>query len=62
MPRLLNLANLFTLARLALLPFILRDILEGRHVAALQLFFAAALLAICVPAFFAKCMYLVVTG
>jgi cardiolipin synthase len=43
MPRLLNLANLFTLARLALLPFILRDILEGRHVAALQLFFAAAL-------------------
>ncbi len=43
MPRWLNLANLFTLARLALLPFILRDILEGRHVAALELFFAAAL-------------------
>jgi cardiolipin synthase len=43
MLRWLNLANLFTLARLALVPFILRDILEGRHVAALQLFFVAAI-------------------
>jgi cardiolipin synthase (CMP-forming) len=43
MPRWLNLANLFTLVRLALVPFILGDILQGRHVAALQLFFAASL-------------------
>ena len=43
MPRWLNLANLFTLARIALVPFILRDILEGRNVAALQLFFAASI-------------------
>lgn len=42
MPRWLNLANLFTLARIALVPFILRAILESRHVAALELFFVAS--------------------
>lgn len=42
MPRWLNLANLFTLSRLVLTPFIVRDILEGRHTRALLLFFIAA--------------------
>ena len=43
MPAWLNLANLFTLARLALVPFVLRDIIAGRHERALVLFFVAAL-------------------
>jgi cardiolipin synthase len=43
MPRWINLANLFTFTRLALVPVIVHAILEGRNVAALQLFFAAAL-------------------
>jgi cardiolipin synthase len=38
-----NLANLFTVARLVLVPFVVNAILDGRHVLALQLFFAAAL-------------------
>ena len=38
-----NLANLFTLARIVLVPFVVNAILDGRHVLALQLFFAAAL-------------------
>ncbi|HTP35717.1 MAG TPA: CDP-alcohol phosphatidyltransferase family protein [Candidatus Acidoferrales bacterium] len=42
MPRWLNLANLFTLSRLVMTPFIIRDILEGRHTRALVLFFVAA--------------------
>lgn len=42
MPRWLTLANLFTLARLAATPFIIRDILDGRHTRALVLFFLAA--------------------
>jgi cardiolipin synthase len=42
MPRWLNLANLFTLSRLALTPFIVRDILDGHHTRALVLFFIAA--------------------
>jgi cardiolipin synthase len=42
MPRWLNLANLFTLSRLVLTPFIVRDILEARHAHALVLFFIAA--------------------
>jgi cardiolipin synthase (CMP-forming) len=42
MARTLNLANLFTLSRLALIPWILRAILDGRNVSALQLFFVAA--------------------
>jgi cardiolipin synthase len=43
MPRWVNLANFFTLLRLALVPFILRDIVDGSHVRALVLFFLAAL-------------------
>jgi cardiolipin synthase len=43
MPRWINLANLFTLARLVLVPFVVGAILDGRNVAALKLFFAAAL-------------------
>jgi cardiolipin synthase len=39
----MNLANLFTAARLALVPLIVHAILDGRHAAALGLFFAAAL-------------------
>lgn len=42
MPRWLNLANLFTLSRLALTPLIVHDILDGRHTRALVLFFIAA--------------------
>jgi cardiolipin synthase len=42
MPRWLNLANLFTLSRLALTPLIVRDILDGRHTRALVFFFIAA--------------------
>jgi cardiolipin synthase len=43
MPAWLNLANLFTIVRLALVPLIIHAILDGRNVAALQLFFAASL-------------------
>jgi len=43
MPRWINPANLFTLLRLVLVPFVIRAILAGRHLAALELFFAAAL-------------------
>ena len=42
MPRWFNLANFFTLLRLILVPFIVLDILAGRHAAALVLFGAAA--------------------
>jgi cardiolipin synthase len=38
MPAWLNLPNLFTLSRLALTPFVIDAILDGRHVAALALF------------------------
>ena len=43
MPRWINLANLLTVVRLALIPAIVHAILEGRNVHALDLFFAAAL-------------------
>jgi len=43
MPRWLNLANLFTLLRLILVPFVIGAILDGRHSRALELFFVAAL-------------------
>jgi len=43
MPPWVNLANLFTLLRLILVPFILRDIIAGLHFRALTLFFIAAL-------------------
>jgi cardiolipin synthase len=39
----MNFANLFTLARLLLVPFIVTAILDGRNTTALELFFAAAL-------------------
>jgi cardiolipin synthase len=42
MPAWLNLPNLFTLARLALTPFVIGAVLDGRHTAALALFAAAA--------------------
>jgi cardiolipin synthase (CMP-forming) len=42
MPGWVNLANLFTLLRIALVPFVIRDIIEGHHVRGLGLFFAAA--------------------
>src|SRR5947208_1937103 len=42
MPRWANLANLFTLGRLLLVPFIVRDIIDGHHFRALTLFFIAA--------------------
>jgi cardiolipin synthase (CMP-forming) len=42
MPRWFNLANFFTLLRLILVPFVVLDILSGRHTAALVLFGAAA--------------------
>ena len=42
MPRWLNLANLFTLLRLILVPYVAGAILDGRHTWALELFFAAA--------------------
>jgi cardiolipin synthase (CMP-forming) len=41
MPRWLNLANLFTLLRLALVPLVVRAIVEGWHGQALALFLAA---------------------
>lgn len=43
MPRWLNLPNLFTLLRLGLVPFVVRAILQGNHVAALVLFIAAGI-------------------
>ena len=43
MPRWINLPNLLTLLRLALVPFIVASVLAGRHVAALALFFIAAM-------------------
>ena len=42
MPRWFNLANLFTLLRLILVPYIMGAILDGRHTRALELFFVAA--------------------
>ena len=42
MPAWINLANLFTLLRLVLVPFVVRDIVDGNHGRALVLFFAAA--------------------
>jgi cardiolipin synthase len=42
-PAWVNLANLVTLSRLALVPFVVSDIIGGRHVRALVLFFVAAL-------------------
>ncbi|MBZ5626005.1 MAG: CDP-alcohol phosphatidyltransferase family protein [Acidobacteriia bacterium] len=42
MPRWINLANLFTLTRLILVPFVIQAILEGRHILALLLFTTAA--------------------
>ena len=42
MPRWLNIPNLFTLLRLALVPFVIQSILSGRHFEALALFAAAA--------------------
>src|SRR5260370_27887845 len=43
MPRWFNLANLFTLLRLILVPYVIGAILDGRHGRALELFFLAAL-------------------
>jgi cardiolipin synthase len=42
MPRWFNLANLFTLLRLVLVPYVIGAILDGRHGWALALFFVAA--------------------
>ena len=42
MPRWFNLANLFTVLRLILVPYIIGAILDGRHTRALELFFVAA--------------------
>ena len=42
MPRWLNLANLCTLLRLILVPYVIGAILDGRHGRALALFFVAA--------------------
>src|SRR5262249_41883884 len=42
MPQWFNLPNLLTLSRLALVPFIIQAILDGRHLAALALFAIAA--------------------
>ena len=42
MPRWLTLANLITLSRLVMTPFIVGDILRGEHTRALVLFFIAA--------------------
>jgi cardiolipin synthase len=41
MPVWINIANLFTLLRLALVPFVVRAILQGNHLLALVLFIAA---------------------
>ncbi len=42
MPRWVNIPNLFTLLRLLLAPVVIQAILDGRHVAALAVFAAAA--------------------
>ncbi len=42
MPRWLNVANLFTLLRLLLVPFVIQAILAGRHAMAVALFAVAA--------------------
>ena len=42
MPRWINVANAFTVLRLVLAPFVIQAILDGRHEAALALFFVAA--------------------
>ena len=42
MPKWLNIPNLFTLLRLALAPFVIREILLGHHLLALELFSIAA--------------------
>jgi cardiolipin synthase len=42
MPRWLTLANLITLSRLVMTPFIIADVLHGQHTRALVLFFVAA--------------------
>jgi len=42
MPKWLNLPNFFTLLRVILTPFVIREILEGRHLLALELFAIAA--------------------
>ena len=42
MPRWFNLANLLTLLRLILVPYVIGAILDGRHGRALELFFVAA--------------------
>jgi CDP-diacylglycerol--glycerol-3-phosphate 3-phosphatidyltransferase len=42
MPRWFNLANLLTLLRLVLVPFVIGAILDGRNARALELFFVAA--------------------
>lgn len=42
MPRWINVPNGFTALRLALVPFVVQAVLEGRHVLALALFAAAA--------------------
>jgi cardiolipin synthase len=43
MPRWFNLANLFTLLRLILVPYVIGAILDGRHSRALELFVVAAI-------------------
>jgi cardiolipin synthase len=43
MPRWINLPNLLTLLRLALVPFIVASVLAGRHMLALTLFFSASM-------------------
>jgi cardiolipin synthase len=43
MPRWINLPNLLTLSRLALVPFIVAAVLAGRHTLALALFFGASM-------------------
>ncbi len=42
MPRWINVPNLFTLVRLALVPFVVRSIVKGEHIAAIALFGCAA--------------------
>ena len=42
MPKWLNLPNLFTLLRVVLTPFVIKEILDGRHMLALELFAIAA--------------------
>jgi cardiolipin synthase (CMP-forming) len=42
MPKWVNLPNVFTLLRVVLTPFVIREILDGRHLLALELFAIAA--------------------